>query len=124
MVTPAASASREAKLARFFDSVVRGAQPLKTVQNGKLFIEALCVQPDPPTCVDKIVSSTAGMSAIQTAMRFDDTADFQNGPATSLLRYMQSPALKTIHAGKYLHLIILNLVEPPFFWNSFVFVFP
>ena len=45
---------------------------------------------------------------------------FQNGQATMLLKYVQSPDLKIIQGGKHLRQIILNIVEPPFFWVPFL----
>ena len=122
MATTASSGnpSRDAKLNRYFFAVVQGEQSLKTPKDGNRFIEAICGQPDPPLCIDKIVSGPSGLAALQVALRFSDSADFQNGPATSLIKYIQSPALASIHGGKYLHQIIHSIVEPPFFWNPFL----
>lgn len=115
--------ARVTKLARFLDSILYGGQPLKTAQNGSLFIEALCGQPDPPTCIERVISSPHGLSSVQACMRFNATSAFQNGPATNLIRYIQCPTLKIILGGDYLHQIILHIVEPPFFWNAFILSF-
>ena len=126
MTTPSASStdpSRVTKLAKFFNAIISGAQSLKTPKNGDLFLEALCDQPDAPTCIEKIISSQAGLSSIQTCLRFNASASFQNGPATALLRYVQCPSLKIIHGGNFLHRVILHVVEPPFFWNPFLLSF-
>ena len=114
------NSGRSAKLNKFFDSVVRGAQPLVTLQHGKLFIEAVCAQPDPPACIDKIVTGPKGSAILQIALRFNDSSDFQNGPATSLIKYIQSPSLKSIQGGIFLHQVVRNVVEPPFFWDPFL----
>lgn len=63
------------------------------------------------------------MSSIQTSLRFNASTSFQNGRATAFLRYVQSPTLKTIYGGDYLHSVILHVVEPPLFWNPFVLSF-
>ena len=112
--------SRDAKLNRFFNAVVRGEQSLKTSKDGNLFIEAVCGQPDPPSCIDKIVSGPSGVAALQIALRCSDSVDFQNGPATFLVRYIQSSGLGSIHEGKYLHQVVQNIIEPPFFWDPFL----
>lgn len=112
--------ARATKLARFLDSILYGNQTLKTGSNGVLFIEALCAQPDPPTCIERVISSPHGLSSVQACMRFDDAPSFQNGPATNLIRYIQCPTLKIILGGNYLHQIILRIVEPPIFWNTFL----
>ena len=112
--------ARATKLARLLDSILYGNRALKTVQDGLHFIESLCGQPDPPTCIERVISSPYGLSSVQACMRFDATLAFQNGPATDLIRYIQCPTLKIILGGDYLHQTILHIVEPPFFWHSFV----
>jgi len=76
-VTLPSDTGRAAKLTKFIDSVVRGVQALKAAHNGNLFIEALCVQLDPPTCIEKVVSSPVGLSALQTSLRFNCSVPFQ-----------------------------------------------
>ena len=115
--------ARASKLAKFFNSILFGDQNLKTFQNGVLFIEALCAQADPPTCIEKVISSPRGLASLQACMRFDAAPSFQNGPATKLIRYVQCPALKTILGGEYLRQIVLHIVEPPIFWNAFLLSF-
>lgn len=115
--------SRSTKLDKFFRSVIWGKQPLKSTQNGDLFLEALCNQPDPPACVEMLLSSTYGLSAIQESIRFNLLPPFLNGGATSLLRYIQAPALRATCGGDFLREIILNIVRPPIFWNALVCCF-
>lgn len=115
--------ARATKLAKFFNSILYGDQTLKTAQNGVLFIESLCDQPDPPSCIEKVISSSHGLSSVQACIRFNAAPAFQNGPATNLIRYIQCPALKKILGGDYLHRVILHIVEPPIFWNAFLLSF-
>ena len=115
--------ARTAKLSKFFTSVVRGDQPLKTAKQAELFIEALSDQFDPPTCVEKIISSPAGLSAVQSSLRFDPSVSFHNGSASVLIRYIQDPSLKIILGGEYVRQITQAMVEPPIFWNGFVLSF-
>lgn len=100
-----------------------GDQKLKTFQNAVLFIEALCGQPDPPTCIERVISSPHGLSSLQASMRFNASPSFHNGPATNLIRYIQCSTLKIILGGHYLHQVILHIVEPPIFWNAFLMSF-
>ena len=115
--------ARATKLAKFFNSILYGDQTLKTAQNGVLFIESLCAQPDPPTCIEKVISSPHGLSSVQACMRMNAAPSFQNGPATNLIRYIQCPALKIILGGDYLHRVLRHIVEPPIFWNAFLLSF-
>jgi hypothetical protein len=53
-------------------------------------------------------------------MRCDLSVPFLNGPATAVLQYLQAPTLKDIAGGKFLHDILLAIVEPPIFWTKFI----
>ena len=110
---------RDSKLSKFFNSVIRGERLLKGAKDGDLFIEALCGQPDPATSIEKILSQPQGLMSIQTCMRLDASPRFFNGPTTKILQYIQDPALKVICGGEFLQRIILQMVEPPIFWNAF-----
>lgn len=114
------SAVRSGRLGTFFNSVLQGDQSLKTAKDGAKFIEALCSQPDPPTCIEKIMSSSAGLSAVQTCLRFNASTPFYNGPATGLLRYIQDPGLKIILGGDFIRRLVVHVVKPPIFWNGFL----
>lgn len=114
---------RTAKLAKFFNSVMNGGQPLKTSKQAELFIEALCDQPDPPTCIEKVISSSAGLPAVQSSLRFDASVSFHNGPAADLIRYLQDSGLKVILGGDFVRQVTQRMVEPPIFWHGFLLSF-
>lgn len=111
---------RTAKLGKFFNAVLRGEQTLKTVHDGNRFIESICAQSDPSTCVEKLISRPQGILAFQMCVRFNSSPAFHNGLATALLQYLQNPPLKMILGGVYLHQIVENIVTPPIFWHAFV----
>lgn len=111
---------RAPKLAKFFDAVLQGEQTLKTAHDANRFIESICAQSDPPSCVEKLISSPQGMPCFQMCVRFNSSPAFHNGPATNLLQYFQDPPLKIVLGGAYLHQIVKNIVNPPIFWNAFV----
>ncbi|RAL64195.1 hypothetical protein DID88_002088 [Monilinia fructigena] len=56
-------------------------------------------------------------------MRFDTTPSFLNESAVLLLHYLQDPSIKTINSGSSLSEVITAVVEPPFFWDSFMRAF-
>jgi hypothetical protein len=119
MAAPSTDDQRIAKLSLFFNKVIHGQRVLSSSRDGKLFLEALCVQPDPPACAHKLISTPSGLSSLQVSMRFDTSVSFLNDHATPLLRYLQSPNLKSIGSGSVLTQLLLPLVEPPFFWEAF-----
>ncbi len=78
-------------LSTFFNQVIHGHRTLPTSRNGKLFLEALCAQ-----------STPSGLSSLQASVRFDLSVTFLNNHAAPLLRYLQSPDIKSIGSGSVL----------------------
>lgn len=109
---------RVTKLSALFHKVLYGQRTLSTARDGKLFIEAICVQPDPATCAHKILSSPSGLFSLQASVRFDTSVSFLNQNAAPLLHYLQTPSLKAISSGSVLAQLLLSMVEPPFFWDA------
>jgi hypothetical protein len=103
-----------------FVKVLLGAQEVTTAANAKLLIEAICQQSDPAVCIQRVVSSTQGFLALQSALRVDISNPFLNGPITALLQYLQASALKGICGGDVLRQVILKIVDPPMIWNAFI----
>ncbi len=120
MASPDSDNSRATKLSAFFNRILYSQRTLSTARDGKLFIEAIRAQPDPPTCAHKLLSSPAGLSALQASVRFDTSIEFLNDDAPPLLHYLQAPSLKAIGSGSVLASLLLSMVEPPFFWEAFI----
>lgn len=118
MTSSSSDDARVTKLSAFFNKAVYGQRTLSTARDGKLFIEAMCVQADPATCAHKLLSSPSGLSALQASVRFDTSVTFLNENAVPLLRYLQTPSLKAIGSGSVLAQLLLSMVEPPFFWEA------
>ncbi|KAF8578762.1 P-loop containing nucleoside triphosphate hydrolase protein [Ramaria rubella] len=114
--------TRAFKLKKHFDSIIRGRQTL-TRMNYTLFIEAICATPDPPTCISDLVTSSNGLTCLQQSMRFDLSPTFYNGTATQFFQYISMPELTNIGGGSFLQKVLLVVVEPPIFWNSFLEAF-
>jgi len=123
MTTPLADQIRLTRLSRFFNDVIHGRKSVATSNSGRLFIEATCSQPDPAACISKILSSSAGPSALQTSVRFDTSVSFLNNYGSKLLLYLQEESLRTINSGSVLAKILLQIVEPPYFWDAYTKAF-
>jgi len=113
-----ANSARLARLNKVFHGILFGKAVLRT-DNAKHFLEAICAQPDAATCLDKLIASKSGLSALQQALHSDRSIKFFNNHASDLLEFLQAPHLKIINGGDYLHDIVLKIVEPPIFWNPF-----
>lgn len=111
---------RSSRLRNFFAKVLAGKQDITAVTNAGLFLEAICDQPDPATCIQRLVGSAHGLPSFQSAARIDTSAAFLNGPLATLLRYLQSPDLKSLCGGDILRRVILSIVDPPLVWDAFV----
>lgn len=118
MLSSSTDAARVTRLTGFFHNVVNGQRKLLSARDGKLFIEAICVQVDQATCIHKLISAPNGLSALQQSVRFDISVAFLNEDAVQLLRYLKSPSLKAISNGFVLKQLLLSMVEPPFFWDA------
>ncbi|KAJ7158758.1 P-loop containing nucleoside triphosphate hydrolase protein [Mycena filopes] len=121
-MAPALDPARRRRLDKLLNDILHGKQKL-SAQNNPHFIEALCAQPDAATCVNNIISSPAGLTAVQDSMRLDLSTKFFNGAATDVLTYLQAPTLSDIGGGSLLNQVILKIVDPPIFWNQFILAF-
>ena len=119
---PPVSNPRTVKLKKHLDGILRGQQQL-TPSNSALFLEAICIQPVPATCISSILSSQNGIQLVQDAMRFDLSTAFLNGIASKFLHYLQSPDLAGISGGRFIDPIIRAIVDPPIFWQAFIDAF-
>jgi hypothetical protein len=115
--------ARTSRLGKFFIEVIQDRKELKAARDGKLFIESLCAKHDRPACLHQVTTSPKGLFAAQKAMRFDTSPAFLNGSGLVLLKYLQEPALASIDSGSVLSQVLINIVEPPFFWDAFVKAF-
>lgn len=113
-----ALSARTARLMKTFTSILHG-QMTMAPHLGPLFLEAMYTQQDPVACAGKLVSSSSGLSALQTAIRYDLSPTFLNSHATAVLEFLQTPDLKPINNGRFLTDIIIKIVEPPMFWMAF-----
>ncbi|KAJ8587343.1 hypothetical protein M405DRAFT_741994, partial [Rhizopogon salebrosus TDB-379] len=105
--------NRTAQLDKRFNDILRGKVPANT--NYSLFLEAICAQQDPATCINNIVGSPSGSSAVQAAMRHNTATSFLNGTATTLLVYL----FRATDLGDVLDHLLTAIVDPPIFWTAF-----
>ncbi|KAF8876358.1 P-loop containing nucleoside triphosphate hydrolase protein, partial [Gymnopilus junonius] len=92
----AANDQRSARLNRLLDSVLKGKTALETPTQCKQFIEAISIYPDPPRCVENIISSQHGITTLRS---------------------------RTISGGQFLTLILNAVAESSAFWTAFASAF-
>lgn len=113
----ASSDERTRKLTHFFYDIINGKTPLGRRSNQ--FLEAICVQPDAPTCINKILASKQGLLSLQSAMRSDLSPTFCNKHASRLFTYLSAPELCSIGNGSLLKPVLDAIIDPPIFWEQF-----
>ena len=86
-------------------------------------MEAICSQPDPLQCTQRLISSTKGLAALQIALQAEISLDFMNHSATAFLTYIQAPELMVTCQGDFLRSLIMTITDPPIFWDAFVKAF-
>ncbi|KAG1804050.1 P-loop containing nucleoside triphosphate hydrolase protein [Suillus subaureus] len=101
-------------LRNVFNDILRGRVPADA-RSYAHFLEAICAQQDPAACINKIVESSHGSSAVQAAMRHNTNTQFLNGTATTLLLYL----FQATDLGDVLDHLLIAIVDPPIFWTAF-----
>ena len=103
---------------RLFDTICKGKTPLSEY-NAMQFLEGLCSEGDVVGCISKVITTDAGLSSLQNAMRAKLSPQFFNDQAVSVLTYLQAPDLKIINEGDLLRKVLMKIVDPPFFWDAY-----
>jgi len=106
--------NRTAQLEKRFNDILRG-RVTADARSYAHFLEAICAQQDPAACINKIVESSHGSSAVQAAMRHNTNIQFLNGTATILLLYL----FRATDLGDVLDHLLTAIVDPPIFWTAF-----
>jgi len=114
------SSRRGDRLKSLFFKAISGDQVIASSQTAKLFIEAISDHSDPVQCIQKLIGSPKGLSALQSALRLNTSSEFINTSATSFINYIQAPDLAVVCQGEFLRDVIRTITEPPIFWDAFV----
>ena len=116
------SEARSNKLRALFGKIVSGKESI-TSNNAALFIEALCAQGDRALCLQRIVASPPGYSALQSALGSNINLAFLKSSIIAFLRYLKAPELRTLCGGSITRQLILKFVEEELVWNALIAAF-
>lgn len=119
----AVSDQRSARINRLLDTVLKGKTNLGTPTQCKQFIEAICIQPEPPLCIENIITSPYGISSIQEAICTDVSVSSLNEHSLNLLSCIQAPAIKNLSGGQFLTRILNAIAKSSSFWTAFTAAF-
>ena len=109
---------RNERKKRLFDTVCKGKVPLSE-NNALQFLEGFYGEGDVLSCISKVITSNAGLSSLQNAMRVKLSPQFFNNQAAAVLTYLQAQELKIMNEGELLRKVLMKIVDPPFFWDAY-----
>jgi len=109
---------KSSRLYSFLTAVSNGKRAIKTVQDARLFLEAVCNEDNKTRCIERMVASSHGIEALGSSLRCDASITFMNGDVAAFLEYISDESLKQLHSGQLLRDVLLAVVEPPTFWNA------
>ena len=103
---------------RLFEAICKSKETLSEY-NAIQFLEGFCSEGDVVSCISKVITTEAGLSSLQNAMRAKLSLQFFNNQAAAVLAYLQSPDLKIMNEGELLRKVLIKIVDPPFFWDAY-----
>ena len=108
---------RLTRLTRQFNDLVHGK--LKPTRfTSPIILESIYSQPEPVTCVHKLVASESGLACLQAAIFVNLAPSFLNTHPAQLILFLGAPSLKDVGGGHYIRQIVKKLVDPPIFWQA------
>jgi hypothetical protein len=110
---------RSTKLRALLTTILSGREGV-TASNARQFLEAICDQPEPSICIQRLVGSAHGYPALQSALSFNISPAFLNGVVAAFLHYLEAPELRTICGGEVLRQVISKVVNTPLVWGAIV----
>ena len=106
------------RLRKLFTAITNGRRAVKSSDDAKLFLEAICHQQDRPGCIERLVAAPQGLQALKMSLRSDVSSTFINESSGSLLRYIADDSVRQLCSGQLVQDILLVVLEPPTFWNA------
>lgn len=116
----AKSSQRIIRLQKSFLATLSANRLITKSTEARLFLEGLCLQPDPVACIEKIRSSPRGLNILQSALFVDVTPEFINGYVAEFLIYIQDDKLRHITGGRFPDEVALAVVSPPVFLDALI----
>ncbi|KAH8917273.1 P-loop containing nucleoside triphosphate hydrolase protein [Atractiella rhizophila] len=109
----------------FWETISAKDPPIFTNRSAKQFLDSMiALKPDLyADAIQRLKSSTHGLSALQQAMRTDTDVSFFNAHGRRTLSFLQHPSLVNVSKGRFLDEVLLAIVEPSIFWDPFVEAF-
>ncbi|KAF3015010.1 hypothetical protein E8E14_008395 [Neopestalotiopsis sp. 37M] len=112
--------SRTIRLTKVFKAILNGKRSITDSGSAKLFLEAVRSQENPTTCIEQILASKHGLTAVQASVRADLSLPFLKENTLGLVQYLSQPSIRTLCAGQFLWQMLVSIVDPPTVWKALV----
>ena len=112
------TARRAARLSELFGSFLRGSRTVRTANDTKFLLEALCSQENRAATIEKMTASTSALESLKVGLRFDVSPSFLNGPLKDFLVLLRDLAVKLPCGGDLLKLLLTIVVQPSTLWTA------
>jgi hypothetical protein len=92
---------------------------VRSADDAKLFLEAICDQQEPSGCIERLIASSKALESLRMGLRFDVSPGFINSTTAAFIKYLSDPILKQLCNGQFLQQLLLIVAEPPTLWNAY-----
>lgn len=114
------TSGRAGKLAGLFRNIMSGNRKIQSAGDAKLFFEAARVLSSPSSCVEALIASKHGLTALQLSVRLDLSIAFIKSQILPFIGYLADDQLKLLADGQILYKALITIVKPPTLWNPLV----
>jgi len=116
-------ARRAARLKHLFREVLVGDRLVRSSVDATLFLEAIRNHESHSSCIETIISSKFGISAIRDAVRVDSSTSFALFHTLPFLQYLSNPGIKALVDGQHLQQLLLAIAHPQTVWKMLLGLF-
>ena len=109
---------RASRLQTFLKGVLSGERQVANSRDAGLFLEALYSHKRPSSCIERVVASDYGVTAIQLAVRVDLSLTFLASRTLPFLRYLSDPGITALVNGEPLRKILTAIARPITLWEK------
>ncbi|QIX01542.1 hypothetical protein AMS68_007059 [Peltaster fructicola] len=104
---------------RFLDAVLHGKRNIRTEQDAKQFITALCTQSDRVRCVVELRGKENGLHAVEKSLFINLSTSFLNNEAAQFLLYVTSEDVRQVNGGRMLCEVLTSIMNSPLLWDAY-----
>lgn len=107
------------RLERFLSAIVDGKRSIRSIEDSKQLITAICSQPDRLQRIAGLYRNENGFKAAKKALCMDLSDDSLNNQAAQFILYFAVDDLSQINGGIMLCDLLAEILKPPLLWDAY-----